>query len=473
MTEQFLHGVQVVDTDGGTRPVPTVNSSAIAVVGTAPRADATAFPLDTPVLVTNLAEAAKLKALAAGTDGDGTIPDAIDSIFKQGGARIVVIRVEKGADDAATTANVIGGVDSSGKYLGCRALLSAQSVTGVKPRLLTAPGFTNARNSGAVTGVTVTGGGAGYTSAPTVTFTGGGGTGAEATATVSGGAVTAVTVTKVGTGYTSAPTVSFTGGGATTAATATASVGDTANFVVIELESIAARLRAVAVVAGPSTTDSAAIAYAGDFGSKRVYIVDPRPLKSIGGVATPADGAAYAAGVIARTDNEFGFWRSPSNQPVFGMVGTQRAIDFSSGDPNCRANLLNENKIATFIREDGFRLWGNLTTSSDAKWKFINVVRTADIIADSIQTAHLWAVDRGITKTYFEEVREGIRAFLRGLVAKGAILGGDCWMNAELNTPEAIANGEAYWDFDFTPAYPAQKLTFRMHLTNKYASEIV
>lgn len=58
-------------------------------------------------------------------------------------------------------------------------------------------------------------GGSGYTSAPAVVFTGGGGVGATATATVFGGSVIGVLMTAGGTGYTSAPSVSFTGGGGT------------------------------------------------------------------------------------------------------------------------------------------------------------------------------------------------------------------------------------------------------------------
>ena len=49
--------------------------------------------------------------------------------------------------------------------------------------------------------------GAGYVEAPSVTFSGGGGTSAAATATVAGGKISNITVTNVGSGYTSDPTV--------------------------------------------------------------------------------------------------------------------------------------------------------------------------------------------------------------------------------------------------------------------------
>ena len=72
-----------------------------------------------------------------------------------------------------------------------------------------------------IASITVTAGGTGFTSAPTVVFTGGGGSGATATAAFSGGAVTTITITNGGSGYTSVPTISFTEGGGS-GATATA-----------------------------------------------------------------------------------------------------------------------------------------------------------------------------------------------------------------------------------------------------------
>ena len=75
-----------------------------------------------------------------------------------------------------------------------------------------------------VRSVQVGSGGASYTSAPTVAFSGGGGNSAAATATINAdGEVNGIAVTNNGTAFTGVPTVSFSGGGGS-GATATASM---------------------------------------------------------------------------------------------------------------------------------------------------------------------------------------------------------------------------------------------------------
>ncbi len=392
----FLHGVEVIEIDTGPRPIRTISTGVIGIVGTAPGADVDAFPLNTPVLIAgSRAEAAKLDATADGTGG-GTLPSALDGVFDQAGAVVIVVRVEPGADEAATLANVIGGTNSAnGQFEGAHALVAAESVVGHAPRILCAPGFTHQKPSG------------------------------------------------------------------------------NANPVVAELEGIAKRIGAVIIADGPNTTDAAAQAYAGDWGtSGRIYVVDPwvKVLNSKGEVVVePA--SARVAGVIARTDNDIGFWASPSNKGITGIIGTARPVDFKLGDKSSRANLLNENNVTTIIRQDGFRLWGNRVPTADPKWHFLSVRRTADVLNESIQRAHLWAVDRGITRTYKEDVEEGVNAFIAGLVAQGALLGGRCWADPDLNTPASIQNGQVWFNFEFTPPYPAERITFRSHLTNKYIAE--
>ena len=225
---------------------------------------------------------------------------------------------------------------------------------------------------------------------------------------------------------------------------------------------------------GPNTTNEVAISYAENFGSARVFVVDP--WVTVWDMAASADvvqpASARVAGLISKSDNERGFWWSPSNQEILGITGTARPIDFVMGDSNCVANHLNENNVATIIHQDGYRLWGNRTPATDTKFAYLCVRRTADMVAESLLAAHLWAVDRGITRTYMEDVRDGVDMYLRHLQKVGAILGGSCWVDREINSADQIMQGIVYWDYDFTPVYPAEHLVFRSHIVDDYIEEI-
>jgi phage tail sheath protein FI len=467
MTTTFLHGVEVLQIDSGARPIQTVRSSVIGLIGTAPDADASAFPLNTPVLIARRSEMAGLGAA-------GTLQSALDLIYDQAGAVVVVVRVEEGLDEAATINSVRGGINSTtGAYEGVHAFLAAENEVGFSPRLLIAPGYTHQRTSNGILSIPVQTQGSGYTTAPTVTISGGGGSGATAVAVLGTGAnagkVVSFTITNPGRGYTGSPTVTIGAPSSGTQAVAgTVQRGTVRSEVLAEMLAIAQRLRAVIIADGPNTTDAAAIQLADDFGSDRIYVVDPWVLRD--GESIPASSAV--AGLINKVDNERGFWWSPSNNEISGIEGTARAIDFALGDYNSRANLLNEQKIATIVREQGFRLWGNRTLSSEPLYAFLSVRRTADMINESILRGHLWAVDRCITATYLEEVQESVREYLRSLKARGAILGGDVWVDPELNTPVSIANGQVFFDFEFTPPYPAERVTFRSHLVNSYVVDL-
>ncbi|AOV87416.1 tail protein [Wolbachia endosymbiont of Drosophila incompta] len=241
---------------------------------------------------------------------------------------------------------------------------------------------------------------------------------------------------------------------------------DGKNSVVSALIPIAEKLRAIIVADGPNTNDEEAIKWRKSVGSSRVYIIDPWVKVLIEGKEEILPASPFVAGLIAKVDSEQGFWHSPSNKEINGIVGTSRPIDFSLGYANCRANHLNENEVTTIIHQNGYRLWGNRTCSDDSKWAFLSVRRTADLINDSLLRAHLWAVDRNITKTYIDDVIEGVNSYLASLKAQGAIISGKCYATPELNTPANIASGKVSFDFEFTPPYPAEQIIFRSHLVN-------
>ncbi|WP_047308778.1 phage tail sheath C-terminal domain-containing protein [Rhodopseudomonas palustris] len=458
----FLHGVETVVVDRGPRPIQTVRSSVIGLIGTAPEANDVAFPLNKPVLVNR-------RQAAAMIGSTGTIPQAIDAIYDQGGALIVVVRVEHDDDENEQMSKIIGGVDAvTGDFSGIHVFRAAEAECGVSPMILIAPGFTHQRPIG-VSGHVVTDDGDGYTYA-TVTFEGGGLGAVLPTADVVlvNGKVTGLDFKSLGYGIVSPVTATINGDGA--GASITIQTGAAANPVVGELKQLADAMKAHIIADGPSTTDAAAFAYRNDHGTRRVFVVDPKvsgwSVKSSTYALEPA--SPRVAGLISRVDNELGFWESPSNKEVYGIGGLGRPIDYAYGDKNSRANILNENQIATFIRDDGWYLWGNRTCSADEKFAFLSVSRTSDMIDISIAKAHRWAVDRAITKNYFEDVTASVRAYMRQLRVRGAILGGDCWVDPEFNTEADITQGHATFSYDFTPPYPAERVTFRSHLVSDY-----
>ena len=137
----YLHGVRVLEINEGTRPNRTVSTAVVGMVCTAEDADPLAFPLDTPVLLTNVQSA----IAKAGTKG--TLRASLQAIADQTKPFTIVVRVAEGAGqtpaekDAATVSNLIGTTNAQGKYTGMKALLAAKGRLGILPRILGVPGL--------------------------------------------------------------------------------------------------------------------------------------------------------------------------------------------------------------------------------------------------------------------------------------------------------------------------------------------
>lgn len=134
MPDPYHHGVRVLEVNQGGRQIRTVATAVVGLVATSTDADAATFPLDKPVLITDL-------RTAIGKAGvDGTLADTLKGISDQCDPLVVVVRVAEGADAAATTTNVIGGVVNN-QFTGLQALLAAEAQLGVRPRIIGAPGL--------------------------------------------------------------------------------------------------------------------------------------------------------------------------------------------------------------------------------------------------------------------------------------------------------------------------------------------
>ncbi|TXZ19784.1 phage tail protein [Vibrio cholerae] len=484
---QFLHGVEVIEIDDGSRPIQTVKSAVIGLVGTAPlSAAATAASLTIGTAILN--DGLKLTAVKTGTEGNAISVEVLAPTAASSELAVTVtnnkISIQLASDESGaltTTATELASAlmaDPAAKALVTAVALGDGSgdVAPVSRAYLS--GGENEpfplKKPVAVAG-----------SRKLIEKLGKEGTLPAAFDDIfdqTGALVIAVRAEK---GQTEEQTQANVIEAMQAFLDSQTETGYTPRILVApefsqfdavasELEAKAKRLRAIAYLDCDRTASyTDAIKRARQFG-ERVEITWPWVRVFDTELAKEIDRpySARAAGLRARIDAEKGFWWSKSNQEIYGIVGTSQPVDWALGDPNTTANMLNENKVSTIIREGGFRHWGNRTCSTDPKWTFEQTRRTADMINDSVQRSHLWAVDRNITKTYVDDVISGVNAYLRELKALGAILGGECWADKELNTPATIQKGIVYFDFDFCPPYPAEHIVFRSRLNNAYLEEV-
>lgn len=126
MPNAYFHGVTPHELTEGPVFYRRADFSSIGLIASTDDADPDTFEAFKPTFLTGTS------ALAlAGTTG--TLPNALDSIYDQIAPRILVVTIPAtAADDAEMEAN---------KILAVRALETAQSMFGFKPRILGAPGL--------------------------------------------------------------------------------------------------------------------------------------------------------------------------------------------------------------------------------------------------------------------------------------------------------------------------------------------
>lgn len=526
-----IFGISITRVDNEPRPASVSDMSVVGLVGTAPNANAQTFPLNTPVFLYS-DEVAKLVALGT----TGTLPDAIQGINDQLGefqiaAKVVVIRIAEGVNDRATIANIVG---SSLNKTGIWALREAGPAIGIIPRLIGVPGYTHQRETG-LDAITMGVRGMGYVTAPNITFTGGGGSGAAAVATIANGItialgnggdgytsvptvnidpppaggiqatavavltgdeVTAITVTDPGLGYaevpnvvlsggggtgatatatlsgrvstiqitnggidyTSPPTVVFNGGTPTTPATATATIADLANAVCVGLPPVLEALLAHAVVDGPVTSQEAWTDWRETLQSMRLIATATAVKVGVNALTKPLSPRVIGIGV--RRDHEFQGrpFHSWANQPVQGIVGPNRSINFSLTEGATEGQVLlsqnagilvrGEMGVETAIASGGFVFIGTDNLSEDVLWQFYNVSRGRDFIhLMFLRTLRYFLGRRNIDYGTITDILDTMKFALRDIKADGDIIDYKVGFTRDQNSPEQLRLGKFTVDF--------------------------
>lgn len=475
----FLHGVETIEIDRGPRPIRGVRTAVVGLVGTAPifTVDGEMATVNEPVLILSDRDARR----RFGPQMEGyTIPQALDAIFDQGSGIAIVVNVfdpEVHRSSQAATEKTFDADDEI-----------ALDHPGVMNLVVQDQAETATHEAG--TDYTV--------NAATGVIT-----------RLEGGAIAAGATVSVAYDYadpgeiTSAEIIGeVDGSGNRTGMQGfldtynmmgffpkilIAPVYGETNAVATEINVMAGHLRAVGLVDAPvGTTFADAIAGRGpdgsinfNYSSDRMVLCYPH-LKVYDAEADENRLEPYSqrlAGVICATDAEAGYWTSPSNSEIKGIVGVERRLSAMINDPNTEVNLLNENGIVTVFNSfgSGLRVWGNRS----AAWpsvthpkNFIPIRRVADMLHESVELSMLQFIDRPINQALIDDIRESVNSFIRTLIGRGALIDGKCSYDPAKNEATQIAAGHLVFDIEFMPPTPAERITFESFINIELLNQL-
>lgn len=244
------------------------------------------------------------------------------------------------------------------------------------------------------------------------------------------------------------------------------------NPTVSALLPIAGKLRGRIYADTPATSYEAALEWREDWASDRLVPFYPNVLSWDTAAAAYASRPASAsmAGLTARVHRDNGFWFSPSNFVLQGVGGVSAPINWSPGDIDCEANVLNEHGIATIINmgddSAGWRRWGNRNLADDPLWAFESVRTSLDMVYEAIEQAQRWCIDKPMTPQLLLDAAEQVNAFFAYGKKQGFLIGGRCWLDPERNTPELIKAGVWSWDIDPEAPAPMEHIRYYCHRNN-------
>lgn len=212
-------------------------------------------------------------------------------------------------------------------------------------------------------------------------------------------------------------------------------------------------------------------AYRDEFGARELMVIWPQfeAFDTDDADTVTISPVGVALGLRAKLDQEVGWHKTLSNVVVNGVTGIDRDVFWDLQSPDTDAGILNAADVTTLINQGGYRFWGSRTCAGpESLFPFENYTRTAQILADTVAEAHLWAVDKPLHASLARDIIEGVNAKFRELKNLGLIVDGSAWLNEDLTTETSLKAGKLRIDYDYTPVPPLEDLGFQQRITDSY-----
>lgn len=464
MPAAYLHGVEVLPQQSGSRPVSVVLSSVIGIVGIAPRGTAQSL-----IKVSSATDASQFGVELPGF----TIPQAIAAIRANRESTILVVNVYNETTHAVSVTNEVFAI-SGGK--GKLAFPPVQAGYGSTVVIKNNADVVQTWVYGTDYTIDDYGNFTALTTVPTDAANYKASYKKLDPTTVTSSHIIGANTSGVRTGLEMFEEAYSTYG--FKAKILIAPGYSTAAAVVSALATKADHFKGMALIDAPAGTSVAtALASRGPGGAINFNVANKRLVLLYPGVKTydtytNADQvrwySQYMAGVMSNVHYELGYWNSPSNKTIQGITGMERKITFDPSDQTgtTEANQLNAIGITTIANSfgTGFLTWGNRsslwpgTTTPD---NFINVQTVRDVVEDSIQYNMMQFLDQNIGIGQIDNVVETVNNFIKTLIGRGALIdGSNCLFDPLLNSDVTLAAGQVIFSLDLMAPTPGERLTF-------------
>jgi len=208
--------------------------------------------------------------------------------------------------------------------------------------------------------------------------------------------------------------------------------------------------------------------------------VDPiagKAIQTIANLTHAGPLSPWVAGATSAKDLAQGYWWSPSNTQINGVLGPDVSVYSSFLDSASDTNVLNSQGILTAFQAfgTGIRVWGNRSagfpsyTTPDV---FIPIRRTMDVIEQSVMLSMMQFLDQPISNALISTILASVNSFIRVLIGRGALVAGTASYNPAENPPSQIAAGQLVFDIDCMPPPPAERLTFNVFIDTTLLSAL-
>lgn len=215
---------------------------------------------------------------------------------------------------------------------------------------------------------------------------------------------------------------------------------------------------------------------------KALNFVDPLqtvvwPLARLGSKVFHGSTVAILRKALTDFNNDGVPYESPSN-----MAAKMDAAVLADGKEvwldQTDANYINENGVCTFLNFfTGWVFWGNRTACypgvTDPKDTFICLRSMMSWWGNREVTTYWQKVDRAMNKRLLTTILNSMKVDINGLVASGALLGGECVIYGDENPTTSLIDGKIAFHVKLGFETPAEEIKFNNEYDTSYIEALV